>query len=154
MTKTIWDGLTQDQLLVQHSELKDKLTALKSEELALRKYIVERAFPDRTEGTNTVELGGGYSLKAKVKFNYKLIPDNDKIWEALQRIKKIGNKGSFIAERLISWHPSFLLTEYRPLIEDKDESEEAKAILKEISTFLEITEAAPELEIKAPKGNK
>lgn len=151
MNKIIWDGLTQDQLLVQHQAIKDQIEVLKAQEMSLRKYIVDRAFPERHEGVNTVELGNGYSLKAKVKYSYKIDKPANEVWASLERIRKIGNKGPFIADKLVSWKASFLLTEYRPLIEEKDESEESKAILKEISSFLIIEEAAPELDIKGPK---
>lgn len=148
------DALSQDQLLVKHEELKERLAQAKEAEMELRKYIVKRAFPNAHEGTNTLDLGNGYSLKAGVKFNYKL-EDNDKVEAGLDRITKIGNQGGFIADRLVSWTPNFLLTEYRALQEQADGgSEEAKAILKEVNSFLIVSDAAPTLEIKAPKAKK
>lgn len=151
MTKLIWDGLTQDQLLVHHEALKTQLTALKAEELELRKYIVERAFPNRSEGVNKLDLGNGYELKADVNLNYNIDKPANEVWQALERIRKIGNYGAIIADKLVSWKANFLLKEYRALVKAKDESQEAQAILKEISTFLTINEAAPELSIKEPK---
>src|ERR1700733_10667740 len=63
-----WDALNQDQLLMLWDGKKKALFDVKKAEMELRKYIVSRAFPSATEGTNTLELGNGYSLKAGVKF--------------------------------------------------------------------------------------
>ncbi len=149
---SIYENWSQDDLLVKWQYLKDQVEAAQAAELDMRKYIVSRAFPDKHEGTNTQELGNGYALKAVVKYNYNLDPDNKKVEEVLDKIATIGNQGSFIAERLVSWKPSFLLTEYRELQKEKDEgSEIAKAIIAEIHKVLTISEAAPSLKIKAPK---
>jgi len=148
------DALSQDDVLMKHDDIKKKLAALKEEEMEWRKYIVKRAFPNAHEGMNTLELGGGYQLKAGVKFNYNL-KDNDTVEAGLDRIAAIGNEGQFIAERLVSWTPNFLLTEYRALQEQSEKgSQAAKAILKEVETFLIIDDAAPTLAIKEPKAKK
>lgn len=147
--------IDRDGLLLLHKQAKEKLDFWKAEEMELRKLTVQVFVPEKAEGTNTVELGNGYELKAKVKYNYKLDSDNDKVWAGLERIEKIGNEGKFIADRLVSWTPNFLLTEYRQLQENSEKgSLFAKEVLKEIESFLTITEAAPELEIKEPKAKK
>lgn len=149
-----WDAMSQDEILMLHQLMKERLTNLKEEEMELRKYIVKRAFPNPNEGVNTLELGNGYQLKAKVAFNYKL-ENNDKVEAGLEKISSIGNDGAFIADRLVSWTPNFLLTEYRALQEASDGgSMTAKAILKEVHEFLVITDAAPTLEIKEPRAKK
>lgn len=148
------DNYSQDELLIQHQKIKDEIEKLKADEMELRKYIVNRAFPNKHEGMNTLPLGNGYDLKAGVKFNYKLA-DNDTVEAGLDKIASMGNRGSFIAERLVSWTPNFLLTEYRVLQEDAEKgSPEAQAILKEVNSFLTISDAAPTLEIKEPKNKK
>jgi len=104
---------------------------------------------------NTQDLGNGYQLKAGVKYNYNLDSDNNKIEDALLRIGKVSNEGPFIADRLISWTPNFLLTEYRQLQESAQAgSPQAKEMLKIVGEILTITDAAPTLEIKQPKGKK
>lgn len=137
-----WDALNQDQLLMLHKEKQDKLAEVKNDEMVLRKYIVNRAFPTKQEGVNTLDLGGGYELKAGVKFNYKLDPDNLKVEDALDELAKLGNEGSFIADRLVNWSASLSLTEYRKL------EPQYKKIIDKVVT---ITDAAPTLEIKEPK---
>jgi hypothetical protein len=148
------DALDRDQLLVRWQSLKDELAKVKEAEMELRKYIISRAFPNPDEGMNTLELGAGYQLKAAVKFNYRL-EDNKKVEEGLTRIEQIGNQGKFIADRLVSWTPNFLLIEYRVLeTEAKEGSQEAKQILAIVNDFLIISEAAPELSIKESKEKK
>lgn len=149
-----WDAMNEDQLLLLWQSRKDAIEKAKADEMELRKYIVKREFPKPKEGMNTKELGNGYQLKAGVKLNYNLA-DNDTVEACLERIASIGNTGSFIADRLISWKPSFLLTEYRQLQIDAEKGEKpAQEILKIIPEMLTITEAAPSLEIKEPKGKK
>lgn len=147
-----YDALDQDALLMLHKQMQDDLSSLKAKELELRKYIVNRAFPSKSEGTNTLELGNGYELKAVVKYNYKLA-DNDIVEKTLQLIAESSNEGPFIADRLVSWHPNFLKTEYVKLQEDAERgSESAKKILKLTEIMLTIDDAAPTLTIKAPKA--
>ena len=147
------DKLSQDELLVLWQSKKDALAKAKDDEMDLRKYIVGRAFPDKQEGMNTIELGNGYELKATVKFNYNLA-DNNIVEKTLDKIAKIGNQGAFIAERLVSWTPSFKLTEYRDLVAAGPVSAEAQEILSAIGEMLVITDAAPTLVLKEPKVKK
>lgn len=148
------DKLTNDELLVLWADKKAAIEKAKTEEMDLRKYIVGREFPQKQEGMNNKELGNGYTLKAGIKYNYKLA-DNDTVEDCLNKISSLGNDGSFIADRLVSWTPNFLLTEYRQLQEDAGKgSAFAKQALEEVNKMLTITEAAPTLEIKEPKAKK
>jgi len=73
----------------------------------------------------------------------------------LDAISKIGNDGKFIADRLVSWKPSFLKTEYTQLLDDKSKgSKIASDILDVVTTFLTIKDAAPTLDIVEPKVKK
>ena len=149
-----YDAMNEDQLLMEHKKLQDDLTSLKEKEMELRKYIVNRAFPKKEEGTNTKELGNGYELKAVVKFNYKLA-DNDVVEKTLAEIAAVGNEGAFIADRLVGWTPTFYKTEYNKLQQDAEGGNEtARKILKLTERMLTITDAAPTLTIKEPKVKK
>jgi len=149
-----WDAMNEDQLLLLWDDMKKAIETAKQAELELRKYIVNREFPKKQEGTNKKELGAGYSLKAVVKYNYKC-DDNDKVEDGLNKLSNLGNEGAFIADRLISWTPNFLLREYRQLQEDAEKgSNFAKQALDIVNTFITITEAAPTLEIVEPKKKK
>lgn len=138
-----WDECSQDEVILHWQSLQLDLAKAKEEEMTFRKYVVSRAFPQKQEGTNTLELGNGYALKAGIKYNYKLDPDNAKVEAALLNLAKLGNEGSFIADRLVSWTPSLSIKEYREL------EPKYKAV---IDSVIEITDAAPSLELKAPKA--
>src|SRR5258705_2481793 len=148
------DTMSEDQLLMLWDSKKKAIQVATAEEMDLRKYIVGRAFPKKAEGTNTKELGQGYQLKATIKYNYNLA-DNDTVEEKLNKISSLGNMGPFIADRLVSWKPSFLLTEYRQLCEDEAKGDKfAKSVLNIVNEMLTISEAAPSLNIKEPKVKK
>lgn len=148
------DGMNQDALLMLWQAKKDAIEKAKEEEMDLRKYIVKREFPKPEEGTTRKDLGNGYQLKAVIKYNYNLA-DNDKVEECLNHISALGNEGPFIADRLVSWKPSFLKTEYNELLERKDKGDErAIKILTIISSMLTISEAAPTLDLIEPKAKK
>jgi hypothetical protein len=149
-----WDAMNEDALLVLWAAKKKAIAVATEEEMELRKYIVKREFPKPTEGTNTKELGGGYALKSVIKYNYNLA-DNDTVESCLDEVSKLGNSGAFIADRLVKWTASFLLTEYRQLQEDKDKgSKFAEDALGIINKMLTISEAAPTLNIVEPKAKK
>ncbi len=148
------DAMSEDDLLMLWQKRKEAIETAKNDEMELRKYIVGRAFPQKTEGMNNKELGAGYVLKASVKYNYNLA-DNDVVEATLEKLSNLGNSGNAIADRLVSWKPNFLLTEYRQLVEDKEKgSKFAEDALKVIGEMLTVTEAAPSLEIKEPKKGK
>src|SRR2546430_17680105 len=102
-----WDAMNEDQLLLEWQAKKTAIEVAKEEEMDLRKYIVKREFPKPNEGMNTKELGAGYQLKAGVKFNYNLA-DNDTVEACLEKISAMGNQGSAIADRLVTWKTPFL----------------------------------------------
>jgi len=147
--------VNQDGMLMLWKDAETNLKAVKELEMEYRKICVAFLVPAKTEGTTNVELGGGYIAKAVTKFNYKL-KDNDAVDKALDKIAKVGNQGAFIAERLVSWTPNFLKTEYTTLQEEAEKgSQDAKAILEIVnSEMLTITDAAPTLAIVEPKAKK
>lgn len=147
------DNLSKDDLLFLWDKKKKAIASAQEEEMVLRKYIVAKAFDKPVEGTNRQELGNGYDLKAVIKYNYKLA-DNNVVEKTLDEIASVGNEGKFIAERLVSWTPKFLLTEYRQLEQDANESVTKKTILQLVTKMLTISEAAPTLEIVEPKSKK
>lgn len=148
------DKLTKDEILMLWQSAKEALTIAKDKEMDLRKYIVKRAFPEPKEGMNKQDLGAGYEIKATIKFNYNL-EENAIVEKTLDEISKVGNEGTFIADRLVSWTPNFLKSEYTKLQQDAEAGNEtAKQILKLVHKMLIITDATPTLEIKGPKEKK
>lgn len=149
-----WDKLSNDELLLLWQKKKDAIETAKAEEMELRKYVVGREFPNKHEGTTRKDLGNGYQLKAVIKYNYTLA-DNDIVEKCLDHISSLGNEGPFIADRLVSWKPSFLKSEYNELLNRKDKGDErAIKILEIINQMLTIKEAAPELDVIEPKTKK
>lgn len=147
-------SIDRDGVLLLWQKSKEWLDKYKSLEMDLRKIAVKLTVTEPKEGMNTVELGNGYQAKAQIKYNYKL-GANDVVETCLNEIASIGNEGAFIADRLVSWTPNFLLTEYRSLQEEATKGNEtAQKILKVTEKMLTITEAAPTLEIKQPKEKK
>ena len=151
--KLKWENLPcdRDGVLMLWQRMKERIETAKNNEMELRKFAVSLLVPEKKEGMNTVELGNGYQAKAQIKYNY-VLADNDTVEQCLNKISKVGNKGSFIADRLVSWKPNFLLTEFRQLCDEKEKgSKEADEILNIVNEMLTITEAAPTLDIKEPK---
>lgn len=146
--------LNRDGILMLWEKSKKDLEQAKIFEMDIRKLAVKATFDKPKEGMNTVELGNGYTAKAQIKYNY-VLADNDTVEACLDEIAKVGNEGSFIAERLVGWTPAFKLTEYR-LIQEGVEKNDPSAIkiMSAINRMLTITEAAPTLEIKEPKSKK
>lgn len=149
-------SIDKDGMLMLWQRSKKYLDDIKEQEMQYRKICAAFLVPQKTEGVVNIPLGSGYNAKVNHKYNYKPNPENKVIWKALEKIEAIGNQGKFIAERLFSWSPNFLLTEYRKVQEDaEDGSEEAKKILKIINDeMITITDAAPTLDIVEPKAKK
>lgn len=148
------DAMNEDALLMLWQTKKEAIETAKTEEMELRKYIVRREFPKADEGTTRKDLGNGYQLKAVVKYNYTLA-DNDTVEKCLDHISALGNEGPFIADRLVSWKPNFLKTEYNDLLERKNKGDERAAKILDIVTgMLTISEGAPTLNIVELKKGK
>ena len=146
-------------VLLEWEAAKTELEAAKANEMKLRKEAFALGFGDQAkEGTNTIELGGGYELKGAKKLSYKLekpLNYEGTVISAVQnvcdRFALISNQGAYIAERLFKWSVYISITEYRRLVEDARQDKAAQRMLKELEKVLVIVEAAPTLEIKAPK---
>lgn len=141
------------RLLVEWEAQKAALEVAKEKEMTARKAVVDFAFdPNKTSGTERIELGNGYQAKAVKKINYGFVKDAEgklnkrAIDKALEKIEKIGGPvGELIAERLVKWTPDLSLTEYKQL------DEKYKKVIDEV---IVTTEGAPTLEIIAPKAPK
>jgi len=149
-------SLDQDGMLLLWQRSKEMLDYWKALEMEYRKICASLLVPEdkKKEGVNTIDLGQNYKAKVNIKYNYTL-SDNKTVESGLDKISSLGNEGKFLADRLVNWHPTFSLSEYRQLEEDaKDGSQFAKDVIKTISEFLIIKEASPTLEIVEPKKKK
>lgn len=145
----------RDELIMQWEQAQKAAAAAKDLEMKLRKQVVEVCFPDAPVGTSNLELTRGYKLKAVKKLNYSLdkTDDSARTDAALDAIAKIGNEGTFIAERLVKWKPELSITEYKAIqTRAAGGDENAKKMLEHINAVLTITDASPELEMVFPKA--
>lgn len=135
---------TNDQVIVEWQESVKALASAKDNETALRAQVVERMFKDhKDEGTENVELGNGYKLKAVFKLSYSLNNKDDATDKALTKLEKSGPEGAFVAGRLVKWKPDLSVSEYKTL------TAKQKAIIDEVLT---VRPGTPSVELVVPKS--
>lgn len=137
----------RDAKIMQWQEAVKNLASAKEAEAALRAEVLKLGFafdPEALrEGTENVELGQGYKLKAVFKINRSFVGGKEAVEKALQKIEKTGAEGEFIAERLVNWKPELSVSEYKKL------PDKFRKIIDEVVTS---KEATPALELVAPKS--
>ena len=136
----------RDAMLMEWDATKKALSALKDKELKLRKEIVAMEFAGAAPGTQRVQLGNGYALKAVVKYNYKITnneavepPDYSHLAGFLAMLP------TEIAKTLIRWTPELSESVYKKLTAEEREI---------VNKFVLITDGASALEIEEPKKPK
>lgn len=135
-----------DNVMLEWRRAKDELDECKEREAALRRAVFEVKFPNKTEGTQRVELGKGYKLKAvyPMTYNCGTKPDDlAKVTNGLNELAALGEEAKFIAQRVVKWMPEISITEYRQL------KPEYKMI---VDKFVTIKPGSPQLEIEEPKA--
>ena len=137
-----------DGLLNKWHDAKLRLDAAKADEMELRQIIVKESgmFNAAKEaGTETYQLGGGWSVKAVKKQNYKI---ENKQGEAFAVLHQLSQMQPDVAEwqelvkELFSFDVNLRKTQF-----DKLRGEERKLI----EDILTITDGAPSLELIPPK---
>lgn len=147
--------VVQVALIREWLAAKTAAASAKELEMDKRKAVVAAFFPEGAdEGTNNIDIGGGYGLKYVRKYNYKLGPTVDEVDDLLDSIRALGNEGTFIADRLVKWTPEMSLSEYRALSAAETSSDLTKKIKGLVDKALTITDASPELETIEPKAAK
>lgn len=139
------------QLVAQHEAAKAVLEAAKNSEMEARLLVGNYAFPlaGRKEGVNNLELGDGRTVKLGHKVNYKLSGDNEAVEKAEDECDAIGNEGSFLRERIITWEAKFSKSEYNKLDTSNPTHAKVKAAIDKV---LEVSNGTPSLEVKEPKA--
>lgn len=144
-----FDEAARDLLLKAWNDAKGVLERAKESEMSIRKAVAAYVFPTPKEGVNNHELGGGYVLKMGHKLNYNITAPNEAVDKAEDEAAKLGNEGTFLFERVITWTPNFSKSEYNKL----DPALPAHAGVKKlVDGLLEIKPGTPSLEIKEPKA--
>lgn len=134
MVEILKDEVTQADI-EEWYRLKDELGKLKSKEALLRSRIFKSKFPDPKEGTNRVDLGGGYSLKATHEINRKVDPGE---LQALGEAMTKGEAPPLPLDKLIKWVPELAIKEYRTLTDNEKGIFDKCLIIKPGSAQLEI----------------
>lgn len=135
-----------DNVMVEWQKAKAELDACKEREVALRRAVFEVKFPTKQEGTQRVDLGNGYKLKAvyPMTYNCGTKPDDlAKVTNGLNELAAMGEEAKFIAQRVVKWMPEISITEYRQL------KPEYKMV---VDKFVTIKPGSPQLEIEEPKA--
>lgn len=138
--------MNQDKLLAWDNA-KKALEAAKATESALRQEVLKDFYSfggesDLREGTENLELGNGYRLKAVFKLSRKLENKNGETSKALFAIAENFEGGKLYTERLVKWSPDLSVSEYEKL------PAEIRAVIDECVTS---KAATPSLEIVEPK---
>jgi len=138
----------RDNKILAWQEAVKTIAAAKDAEAALRKEVLKECFnfeSDEREGTENVELGNGYKLKAVFKLNRRLDNKDEGVDKALTKIEKSGPEGQFVADRLVKWKPELSLSEYKKL------PDKFKKLIDEVLTA---SPGTPSLELVEPKAKK
>lgn len=135
----------RDAKILQWQEAVKALAVAKEAEAALRNEVIAANFASHKEeeGTENIELGNGYKLKAVFKLSYTLDNKEEGVDKALTKLEKMGAEGQFVAERLVRWKPELSVSEYKKL------AEKYKKIIDEVLTT---KPGLPSLELIEPKS--
>jgi len=126
--------VTMDDMIAWN-DLQAKLSALKEEEMTLRKRIYAQYFTMPAEGTNKVPLAGGWILKAVRVIDRKV---DIGALQALSVEDGPLHKAGVNPNLLIKWKPELEIKVYRTLTEQQREAFDQALIIKDGSPQLEI----------------
>lgn len=135
---------TRDMVIMEWDATKKVLADAKDKEARLRKEIIAMEFSGAKSGTNRVQLGNGYALKAVVRYNYKITkneavepPDYSHLQHYLAQLPPA------VAQSIIKWTPELSETVYKQLTEEER---------KIVNQFLLITDGSSSLDLEVPKA--
>lgn len=143
----------RDQLIMEWSakqaaivKMKAHLKELTDSELEQRKQLVKMNFFGAKSGTNRVQLGSGYALKAVIKYYYK-ITKNEKVDPAdYSHLPEVLSKlPPEIGHKIIKWTPELNESLYKTLTKEQADI---------VDLILIKTDGAGELVLEVPKEKK
>jgi hypothetical protein len=112
----------------------EQLAKLKAREMMLRKRIFNHYFPTPKEGTNDAELPDGYVLKA----TYPITRTVDEA--GLSVLKEQFVEAKISTDKLVSYKPSLVVSEYRTLTAEQQQLFDQALIIKPGTPALEIVQ--------------
>ena len=109
----------RDILIMEWHKAQVALAQAKEAESILRAQVIQAVFQPKplTEGTQTLELGNGYKLKAGFRVNRKFTIDTDSLIDFVNRFQSISEETFDIGERLIKWKGTLSMSAYEVLPE-------------------------------------
>lgn len=137
-------------LALEWVKTKSDLETARNAERDARDELIARCFPDGlAEGTNTIALVKGYSLKVVSQPEVEVVgkpgsrgPRDLTAFKAgMQRLSDLGEVGKLLVERLVRWVPAISLAEYRKLTVEQ---------LQCFGDSIAIKRGSPQVELIAP----
>lgn len=154
------DEVTLNDLYAWY-ESKKKLAALKASEHLIRMRVFKHFFKSPKEGTNTVELEGGYELKAVQPIDRKIEEKELKALAALKvidcldqlkalnvRIEELDPQAFLVnavginLTKLVVWKPELSISEYRKLTDVQAAIFDRVLIVKDGSPQMDVVPSA------------
>lgn len=121
--------------IILWNKMKQELSDLKDAEMALRKRIYRAKVMAPHEGTNTVLLPNGWSLKANRVIDRKVDIGAARV---LSEADGPFVKASIVADTLIKWEPKLDIKPYKALIPEARKVFDQCLIIKDGSPSLEL----------------
>jgi len=135
----------RDVLLMEWMNIATQIKQLSDRETALRKQIVDGVFGIADEtGTQRIELGNGWNLKAVKTRNYSVDKDHDKVEKIIAGLP-------VLLKDLFKKKYELATGEYKKLAEGK--SQEEQNLLQTVNAVITYKPGMPSLEVEPPKTN-
>lgn len=129
----------QSALAQQLQDAQQALALAKQRELDLRNKLADALFGiNRTEGTHTLDFGGGWKIKATQPYTYALDKEDD-----FAKVRAVCAQLGDDARRVIPFKPDVKQGEYKKLDPEK------KAL---VNSVLTITPGQVQIAFEMPKG--
>jgi hypothetical protein len=144
----------QSQRLMEWDEASKSLAELQELEMKLRKSLVEDGLlfdASKLEGTETIEIGNGYQVKA-TKTQYYNAENKEG-----QTTNLVALLPAELAQSLVKWQPKISTSVYKNTLAHYLHSLSVEAKLRIISALtaaITIKPGAPQLELIPPKEEK
>lgn len=126
--------IEKEQLLTEWWQLQQTLKTTKDREMALRKELFKYYFPNPMTGTNKVNIGPGFALKAVYKTEAKM---DFAQFEALCETEEFVEKGIY-KQDVVEYKPFFNESLFKKLTKDKQELIERALVWKPAAPAMEI----------------
>lgn len=149
--KSAVKSLGRDEQILVWDRLKQVAKQIGEVEGELRKEIVAANFDAaKQEGTETLQLGAGWSLKVSKSLSYKVTGDNDAVMNIEVDLPQW-------LEELFRWKSEISTKAYKQLVQtvaSNPADATAADLLKRIDAIIEIKPGSPQLTLVPPKDKE